>query len=165
MEGKSLEDYIKQNPKLPEHQIFNIFYQLLKGTSFMHSCDVMHRDIKPENLILKDDNEYEIKLADFGLAEYEDKKELLSFCGAHSGRDVDKIKECGLTMIPSEHISSPGFDEAELIIECRVTYKDEFKGGNFLDSKIISQCYPDSDFHHIYFGEVVNISGTDKYIA
>ena len=71
----------------------------------------------------------------------EDKKELLSFCGAHSGRDVDKIKECGLTMIPSEHISSPGFDEAELIIECRVTYKDEFKGGNFLDTGFIYAPY------------------------
>ena len=94
----------------------------------------------------------------------EDKKEALGFCGAHSGRDVDKIKECGLNMVPSEHISSPGFDEAELIIECRVIYKDDFKGENFLDKQVIRQCYPDSDFHHVYFGEVMHISGTDKYL-
>jgi flavin reductase (DIM6/NTAB) family NADH-FMN oxidoreductase RutF len=95
----------------------------------------------------------------------EDKKEALSFCGGNSGRDVNKIKECGLTMIRSEHISSPGFDEAELIIECRVIYKDDLKGENFLDWKIISQCYPGNDLHRIYFGEVMKISGADKYIA
>ena len=95
----------------------------------------------------------------------EDKKEALSFCGAHSGRDVDKIKECGLTVIPSEYISSPGFAEAELIIECRVIYQNDLNGENFLDKKIISQCYPESDFHRTYFGEVMKISGTDKYIA
>lgn len=95
----------------------------------------------------------------------ENKKESLGFCGAHSGRDVDKIGECGLTVISSEHISSPGFDEAELILECRVMYKDDLKAENFLDKKIISQCYPGNDLHRIYFGEVLNIIGTDKYIG
>jgi serine/threonine protein kinase len=35
----------------------------------MHSKGMMHRDIKPENLILKDNqNDWDIKIADFGLA-------------------------------------------------------------------------------------------------
>lgn len=95
----------------------------------------------------------------------EDKKEMLSFCGSHSGLDVDKIKECGLSMIPSVNISSPGFDQAELIIECRVIYKEDLKENNFLDRQVIEQCYPGNDFHRVYFGEVLNISGTDKYIS
>lgn len=70
MEGKSLEDYIKHNPKLPEHQIFNIFYQVLKGISFMHSCNVMHRDIKPENILFLKEKDFEtLKIADFSLAQ------------------------------------------------------------------------------------------------
>jgi serine/threonine protein kinase len=32
--------------------------------------NIMHRDIKPENLILKDENGFDLKLADFGLAEF-----------------------------------------------------------------------------------------------
>jgi len=36
----------------------------------MHIKSIMHRDIKPENLILKDEENIEIKLADFGLSEF-----------------------------------------------------------------------------------------------
>lgn len=32
---------------------------------------IMHRDIKPENLILLDKETLEVKLADFGLSEFE----------------------------------------------------------------------------------------------
>ena len=38
------------------------FQSILKG--------IMHRDLKPENIILKDITTIEIKIADFGLAEY-----------------------------------------------------------------------------------------------
>jgi calcium-dependent protein kinase len=51
--------------------------KLLWALEYIHERGIMHRDIKPENLILKDENEYDIKLADFGLAEKMDKKELL----------------------------------------------------------------------------------------
>jgi len=95
----------------------------------------------------------------------EEEKVALSFCGSNSGRDVDKIKESGLTMIPSAQISSPGFEQAELILECRVIYKDDLEENNFLDQQIIDQCYPGNDFHRVYFGEIMNINGTDKYIS
>jgi flavin reductase (DIM6/NTAB) family NADH-FMN oxidoreductase RutF len=95
----------------------------------------------------------------------EHKRDMLSLCGSNSGREIDKIKECGLTAVPSVRISSPGFDQAELIVECRVIYKDVLKESNFLIPQIIDQCYPAKDFHHVYFGEVLNISGTEKYVA
>lgn len=43
----------------------------------------MHRDLKPENLLLKSkDNDYEIVIADFGLADFTNKKEkLFKRCG------------------------------------------------------------------------------------
>ena len=37
----------------------------------------MHRDIKPENLILKDEKDLVLKLADLGLAEFANKGEFL----------------------------------------------------------------------------------------
>lgn len=43
----------------------------------MHSLGIMHRDIKPENLILKDEKDLVLKLADFGLAEFANKGELI----------------------------------------------------------------------------------------
>ena len=41
----------------------------------------MHRDLKPENLILRDENCFEIVIADFGLASYKIKDLLFKRCG------------------------------------------------------------------------------------
>ncbi|MFZ2657173.1 MAG: flavin reductase [Victivallales bacterium] len=92
----------------------------------------------------------------------EEYRKALNFCGTKSGRDIDKIRESGITPIPSSKIDAPGFDEAELIIECSKMYYDDFKPGNFLDASI-EKNYPDKDYHRIYFGEIVSISGVKKY--
>jgi len=86
----------------------------------------------------------------------------LSLCGSKSGRDTDKIKESGLTPVISKEVSSPGFDDAELIIECKKIYFDDLNPKCFISSDIYS-CYPDKDYHRMYFGEIVHIEGTDKY--
>ncbi len=94
----------------------------------------------------------------------EGQRETLKFCGMKSGRDTDKIKETGITPIPSVKIDSPGFEEAELIIECRKMYFDDFRPKNFLDDSIAGN-YPEKDYHRIYFGEIMSISGVKKYLG
>ena len=56
--------------KLAEHQIKNIFYQMLKAIKYSHTHDIVHRDIKLENFLMdcSDDGNIVIKLTDFGLA-------------------------------------------------------------------------------------------------
>jgi serine/threonine protein kinase len=34
----------------------------------MHANKIMHRDLKPENVLLRKDNDYDVVIADFGLA-------------------------------------------------------------------------------------------------
>ena len=50
-------------------------------------------------------------------------KKILGYCGAKSGRDVDKAKEIGLTYEEPETISVPGVKELPLTLECKVVYK------------------------------------------
>ncbi|CAE7323991.1 Camk1, partial [Symbiodinium microadriaticum] len=39
------------------------------AVKYLHNCDIVHRDIKPENILLMDDeDDTNIKIADFGLA-------------------------------------------------------------------------------------------------
>lgn len=43
------------------------------------------------------------------------------FCGTHSGREMDKFAEAGLTPQPAEIISAPLIKECPVSIECEIT--------------------------------------------
>jgi flavin reductase (DIM6/NTAB) family NADH-FMN oxidoreductase RutF len=90
-------------------------------------------------------------------------KDALSYCGSHSGRSVDKIRECGLSPIASGKVGAPGFAEADLIIECRKMYYDDFKPDQFL-APFIEANYPSRDYHRVYLGEILAVFGTERYV-
>ena len=86
----------------------------------------------------------------------------LQLTGSKSGRDGDKIKEAGLTPMAATQVAAPGFAEAELMVECRKMYWDDLNPAQFLDPGIESN-YPLKDYHRVYFGEIVSISGVTSY--
>lgn len=91
--------------------------------------------------------------------EYRDK---LKYFGTVSGKDENKTEKSGLKIIASETVSCPAYDEAELIIECRKIYNSRFSPSEFLENWIDGK-YPEKDYHHVFFGEITRISGTDMY--
>jgi flavin reductase (DIM6/NTAB) family NADH-FMN oxidoreductase RutF len=93
-----------------------------------------------------------------------DYKKALSYLGNHSGRDGDKITASGLTPEPSISIPAPSFAEAELVIECRKIYADDLNPVHFIDQTIYKH-YPKHDFHRIYYGQIVGVTGVEKYRA
>ncbi|EGR29239.1 protein kinase domain protein [Ichthyophthirius multifiliis] len=51
---------------------------LLLGLQYLHYKNIMHRDLKPENLLLKSkDNDYDLVVADLGLATFTNTKNIL----------------------------------------------------------------------------------------
>ena len=62
----------------------NVMFNLLGALNYLHLKGIVHRDLKPENLILAEkDNDYNLKIADFGLASYISIGEKLSLrCGS-----------------------------------------------------------------------------------
>lgn len=91
-------------------------------------------------------------------------KKALNLLGTKSGRDGDKIAESGLHPIRATKVSAPAFAEAELIIECRKIYWDDFKPDHFLDNRIHNN-YPLKDYHRVYFGEIVAVQGEEKFMV
>lgn len=89
------------------------------------------------------------------------KKDLL-LLGTESGRNGDKIAKTKLNIAASNKVAAPCFKEAKLIVECRKIYWDDFKPENFLD-KSIEEKYPEKDYHRVYTGEIIEISGTDDF--
>lgn len=88
--------------------------------------------------------------------------EALQLLGTKSGRDGDKIAEAGLTAVASTHVAAPSFKEAELIFECGKVYWDDFEPAQFLEDWIEKR-YPRKDYHRIYYGEVLAVSGVETY--
>lgn len=85
--------------------------------------------------------------------------------GKVSGRDVpDKLQQAGLTPVAASRVAAPGFEEAELVIECRKLYRETLAGKNFLDKSLVGSMYPERDYHVCFFGEVLAIRGTGKYM-
>jgi len=89
-------------------------------------------------------------------------RQALTLLGSRSGRDGDKIGASGLTPIPATQVTAPAYAEAELILECRKIYWDDFEPVRFLDASIENN-YSQSDYHRIYFGEILTIAGTSQY--
>ena len=88
----------------------------------------------------------------------------LNLLGTKSGRNSNKIEESGLTPMQSQKVSAPAFQEADLVIECRKIYWQDFNAKNFINAQI-EENYPQKDYHRVFFGEIVCIQATDRYLA
>ena len=51
----------------------------------------------------------------------EEYRKALALCGSKSGRDVDKVKECGFT-VAGAACGAPYFEEAGLVLVCKKAY-------------------------------------------
>ena len=91
----------------------------------------------------------------------DDCHDALRLLGSKSGREGDKIAESGLTPQASARVGAPGFAEAELVLECRKIYFDDYEPTHFL-ADYIQKNYK-NDFHRVYFGEILAIQGTAAY--
>lgn len=66
IEGKSLNDLLKEKTKLPEKIALDIALQMTQALSHIHKQQIIHCDIKPHNIMLTQNNM--AKLCDLGLA-------------------------------------------------------------------------------------------------
>lgn len=82
-------------------------------------------------------------------------KPVLSYCGSHSGRDVDKEKGTGLT--PVFTAQAPYFAQAKLVMVCRKLYQQKLDPGCFLDGSLDAKWYPEKDYHECFVGEIAGV--------
>lgn len=84
-------------------------------------------------------------------------------CGSQSGRNIDKVKEAGLTLVEGENVSVPGIKEAPLTLECKVVFRqrqeldliaEKFKGSYPQDVPSTNPM-ANKDAHIAFYGEIV----------
>ena len=82
-------------------------------------------------------------------------QDVLQFCGTHSGRTVDKVQKCGLTVQygPGD---APFFEEAEWVLVCKKIYAQDLHPDCVTDGAGILSYYGENGgWHRGYTGEVV----------
>ena len=94
-----------------------------------------------------DENEY------FTLSFFtEDYRPQLNLCGTKSGRDMDKVKECGFTLAADEYGAS-WFDQAELVLVCRKRMSVPMDEAAMPED--VKNKWYKGDYHTMYWGEIV----------
>ena len=85
-------------------------------------------------------------------------KKALTFCGKNSGRDVDKVKETGLSPVFDD--GTVYFKEASVVLKCRKMAKYELSPEGFLDESIENN-YANGDYHKMFIAEIVETLVTE----
>ena len=105
---EDLKSLIKRNKSgISDEKIKNILLQLNEAFKVMHSNKLIHRDLKPENIFIKNtsQNNFIIKLADFGLSRIFNKKNFttnkgtLGYCAPEQCEDNYDPTKCDLWSI------------------------------------------------------------------
>lgn len=81
-------------------------------------------------------------------------KDALNYCGAHSGRDEDKVANAGLTWNYKHSI--PFIDEGNLVFLCQKLSATRITEDSFL-APHIKDWYKDGDMHTMYVAEIIEV--------
>jgi flavin reductase (DIM6/NTAB) family NADH-FMN oxidoreductase RutF len=80
----------------------------------------------------------------------------VDFCGARSGRDVDKFAQHHISTRPGRMVSSVTIDACPWVYECRVVHKNDVLPAACAE-KVLTGYYSGGDFHRVYYGEVLGV--------
>mmetsp|Transcript_5490 Transcript_5490/g.20575 ORF Transcript_5490/g.20575 Transcript_5490/m.20575 type:complete len:363 (-) Transcript_5490:100-1188(-) len=61
-----LQQYWKNNQRMPENEIWFYFRQAVAGVQYLHDQGIIHRDIKPANMMITPDRV--LKISDYGVS-------------------------------------------------------------------------------------------------
>ncbi len=78
----------------------------------------------------------------------------LKLCGTKSGKDTDKLAECGLDCIEVDEVKI--IEKSSVAMICKKLYADDIKKDHFIDKEQIKH-YPTDDFHRFYILEIEKI--------
>uniref|UniRef100_A0A7E4UQS0 Protein kinase domain-containing protein n=1 Tax=Panagrellus redivivus TaxID=6233 RepID=A0A7E4UQS0_PANRE len=77
--GELFDRVVEENYVLTETAVALIVYQICEAMQYIHSHNIIHLDLKPENIMCVSQTGNQIKLIDFGLAQYYDGEHDLLF--------------------------------------------------------------------------------------
>lgn len=109
---------------------------------------IMVRPVRHSFLLLEKNKDFTINVP------HDKMKKQIAICGSKSGRDTDKLKDCGFSTERSESVSVPYIKECPIHLECRSIFTNDVIAGS-LEKEMIELYYPHADLHRFYYGEIL----------
>lgn len=90
-----------------------------------------------------------------------DVREIIGYCGTHSGRDTDKFAALGLTAIPADTVAPPAIGQLPLTLECKAIYRqpqdpeaipEQIRRSSYPQDVPGTACGANRDYHTAYYG-------------
>jgi flavin reductase (DIM6/NTAB) family NADH-FMN oxidoreductase RutF len=82
-------------------------------------------------------------------------KDILNYCGSHSGKDVDKVAETGLKPVALD--GGVAFEQSKLVFVCKKLYAQELDTKNFTDTECTKWYSDTNPIHTAFVGEIVAV--------
>ena len=90
----------------------------------------------------------------FSIAFFPDEyRNALNICGTKSGRDLDKIKECGFTVSEGAG-GGVYFEQADIVLICKKLYSDDIRTENMVNLNPEDYYGEHGGIHKLYIGEI-----------
>lgn len=85
-----------------------------------------------------------------------DLAEACALCGSKSGRDMDKLSACNLTVERASAAAAPTIAECPIHYVCQVVHFNDVLPPNLAD-EVVASAYAGGNFHRVYFGKIVAV--------
>jgi flavin reductase (DIM6/NTAB) family NADH-FMN oxidoreductase RutF len=115
-----------------------------------HVFVVAVRNSRFTHEIIEDTGEFTVNVPS------EEMDDAVAHAGEVSGREHDKFKESNLTPISGRNVRVPVIKECKIHYECKVVYRVEIKGSP-IPADVDKEFYTNTDYHTLYFGEILAI--------
>ncbi len=92
----------------------------------------------------------------------EEMHRVVALCGTRSGRELDKFAAGKLNITMGQTVAVATIDECPLVYECRVMHVNDMAPAQ-MDPAIEASAYHGSDYHRLYYGEIVGAFAHKDY--
>ena len=114
LRGKTLTQWVLDNPKPNIEAVRDIVAQIAKGLQAFHRLGILHQNIRPDNIMI--DNDGTIKIIDFGSVK------VAEFIGSSADKGQENIQNLGAFNAPEYFLSARGTVKSELFSLGVITY-------------------------------------------
>jgi serine/threonine protein phosphatase PrpC len=114
LRGKTLTQWVLDNPKPNIEAVRDIVAQIAKGLQAFHRLEILHQNIQPDNIMI--DNDGTVKIIDFGSVK------VAGFIGSPADQEKEKMLNLGAFNAPEYFLSARGTVRSELFSLGMMTY-------------------------------------------